>query len=129
MNETVDKVNQYRTQIIGIASISVICTHSNEIIAWPKAVRNLLGYGGIGVYIFIFLSSIGLYYSLKFSIGIGMGGIKSKFYKRRFQKVFVPYLLIAATWYGIKYLLIQHNALGFFYELSTLSFWIDHQGA
>lgn len=41
----------------------------------------------------------------------------------------VPYLLIAATWYGIKYLLIQQNPTGFFYELSTLLFWIDHQGS
>lgn len=32
-------------------------------------------------------------------------------------------------WYGIKYLFILHDAFGFFYELSTLSFWFEHQGA
>lgn len=62
-------------------------------------------------------------------MGGGTRNKKDEFYKRRFQRVIAPYLLIAATWYGIKYLLIQQNPTGFFYELSTLSFWIDHQGA
>lgn len=110
---------------MGIATLGILLVHSKDIIILPRIIWVLSGYGGIGVYIFVFLSSIGLYNSLK-----SRGGYKkSEFYTRRFQRVFVPYLLIAATWYGIKYLLIQQDAEGFFYELSTLSFWIDHQGA
>lgn len=117
-------INQYRNLLMGIAAIGVLCVHSNSIINLPSCLGKLFGYGGIGVYIFVFLSSIGLYYSLK-----SCGYSKSEFYKRRFQRVIVPYLLIAATWYGTKYLFIQHDITEFFYELSTLSFWIDHQGA
>ena len=112
-------IKRYRNQLMGIAAIGVVCVHSNSIVNWPDFLGTLFGYGGIGVYIFVFLSSIGLYNSLK---SRGGGYKKAEFYKRRFQRVIVPYLLIAATWYGIKYLLIQQNPTGFFYELSTLSF-------
>lgn len=111
---------------MGIATLGVLCVHSESIVVWPKVISKLFSYGGIGVYIFVFLSAIGLYYSLssheeKYK--------KSVFYKRRIQRVFIPYLMIAATWYGIKYLLIQHDVAWFFYELSTASFWIGHHGA
>lgn len=119
-------INKYRKQLMGIAAIGVLLVHSRNIIVLPKSVSELFSYGGIGVYIFVFLSSIGLYSSLKTR---GGGYSKIEFYKRRFKRAFVPYLLIAGTWYGVKYILIQHDILAFFYELSTLSFWIDHQGA
>ena len=119
-------INRYRSQLSGIATLGVLFVHSKNVIILPEVISALFSYGGIGVYIFVFLSSIGLYNSLK---SRGGGYKKSEFYTRRFQRVFVPYLLVAATWYGIKYLLIQYDAEGFIYELSTLSFWLDHQGS
>lgn len=75
-------INQYRNQLMGIAAIGVLCVHSNSIVNLPSYLNSLFGYGGIGVYIFVFLSSIGLYCSLK-----SRGGYKkSEFYKRRFQR-------------------------------------------
>lgn len=41
----------------------------------------------------------------------------------------IPYGMIGGLWYGIKYLLIERDILGFIYELSTLSFWMEHKGA
>lgn len=58
-------INQYRNQLMGIAAIGVLCVHSNDIINLSSYLKSLFGYGGIGVYIFVFLSSIGLYNSLK----------------------------------------------------------------
>lgn len=126
VNKQMNNVIEFRSQLMGIAAIGVVCVHSNSIVILPNYLGSLFGYGGIGVYIFVLLSSIGLYNSLK---SRGGGYKKAEFYKRRFQRVIVPYLLIAATWYGIKYLLIQQNPTEFFYELSTLSFWINNQGA
>lgn len=121
-----EAINKNRLQLMGIGAIGILLGHSTEIVNWTDSIGRLLSYGGIGVYIFVFLSSIGLYNSLKIR---GKRYKKFDFYKRRFQRVFVPYLLIAASWYGIKYLVIQHDVLGFFYELSTISYWINHQGA
>ena len=58
-------INKYRKQLMGIAAIGVLLVHSRNIIVLPKSVSELFSYGGIGVYIFVFLSSIGLYSSLK----------------------------------------------------------------
>lgn len=111
---------------MGIATLGVLCVHSESVVVLPKVISKLFSYGGIGVYIFVFLSAIGLYYSLSSHEGEYK---KTEFYKRRIQRVFIPYLMIAATWYGIKYLFIQHDVAWFFYELSTASFWIGHHGA
>lgn len=59
-----------------------------------------------------------------------MGGYsKLEFYKRRFSRLIIPYCLIAATWYGILDLLIKRNLAYVLYDISTLSFWIEHKGA
>lgn len=48
---------------------------------------------------------------------------------RRCTRVFIPYLIIAGTWYAVNDLLIMRSPLKFIYDLSTLSFWTEHQGA
>lgn len=49
-------INKYRKQLMGIAAIGVLLVHSRNIIVLPKSVSELFSYGGIGVYIFVFLS-------------------------------------------------------------------------
>lgn len=115
---------KFRTQLFGIAAIGVIAVHSNSIINYPNIIKKIFGYGGLGVYIFAFLSGIGLYFSLK-----NRGDSKADFYKRRLVRIFLPYLLIAGLWYGVKYLFIQQDIISFLYELSTVSFWAEHKGA
>lgn len=63
---SIDKqIGKFRSQIMGIAAIGVLLVHSNEIVNWPSVVSKAFGFGGTGVYIFVFLSAIGLYNSLK----------------------------------------------------------------
>lgn len=121
MNETL--INKYRQQLMGIAAIGVLLVHSNGVVAWPHIVSCVFGYGGIGVYMFVFLSAVGLYLSLS------KRNIKAEFYRHRLIRVLIPYIGIASTWYGVKYLILEQNVLGFLYEISLLSFWLGHQGA
>lgn len=88
-----EQIRRYRTQVMGIAAIGVLLVHSNSTVEWHPMLRKLFGFGGTGVYIFVFLSATGLYHSL-----IIRGGKYSKieFYKRRFIRL-IPYWLIAAT--------------------------------
>ena len=58
-------INRYRSQLSGIATLGVLFVHSKNVIILPEVISALFSYGGIGVYIFVFLSSIGLYNSLK----------------------------------------------------------------
>lgn len=118
-------LSEHRNSLFGLASIGVILVHSNAVIEWPVAiVGKLFGFGGIGVYVFAFLSGIGLFFSMKKS----SGGDRA-FYKRRLLRVVVPYFIIAGIWYGIKYLVLEPSFVGFIWELSTLSYWFEHKGA
>lgn len=125
-NRLDEGIEKYRTQIMGIGALGIILVHSKDLVEWPAIISSIFGYGGIGVYIFIFLSAIGLYHSLK---SRGKNYNKISFYKRRFIRLIVPYCLIAMTWYGIQDLLIHGKILLFIYDVSTLSFWVEHKGA
>lgn len=118
-------ISKYRNELFGLATIMVVACHSTSIINYSGILNKIVTYGGIGVYIFSFLSGIGLYFSLRKSKGKDIIG----FYKRRFQRVLIPYFLIAGIWYGVLYLGIKHSVGAFIYELSTLSFWVEHKGA
>lgn len=123
LNEQIEK---FRSQIMGLATIGVLLVHSIGIVDWHPLLRKIFGLGGTGVYIFVFLSAVGLYNSLKTR---GGGYSKLDFYKRRFVRVIIPYCLIAATWYGILDLLVKGSLFRFLYDFSTMSFWFEHQGA
>ena len=123
MNEIL--INKYRQQLMGLAAIGVILVHSNGVVAWPSIISFAFGCGGIGVYMFVFLSAIGLYLSLKQE----KKSKKKEFYMHRFTRVLLPYLCISVTWYGVKYLIIEQNFVGFLWETSLLSYWFEHKGA
>lgn len=72
---------------------------------------------------FSFLSAVGLYLSLSRQTH------KADFYMHRFTRVLIPYILIAGTWYGLRYLIIEHNIISFLYNICLLSFWLEHRGA
>lgn len=59
------EISENRTQIMGIASLGIILVHSIDIVAWSPNLEKLFGFGGTGVYVFVFLSAIGLFHSLK----------------------------------------------------------------
>lgn len=119
-------INKYRQQLMGIAAIGVILVHSNGVVMWPHVISFVSSYGGIGVYMFVFLSAVGLYLSLSKQTEKSK---KTEFYMHRFVRVLIPYICIAGTWYGLKYLIIEQDVVGFLYELSLLSFWLEHRGA
>ena len=121
-----ERIAKFRSQIMGIAAIGVLLVHSRKIVGWSPVIKKLFGYGGIGVYVFVFLSAVGLYNSLKSS---GGGYSKPEFYKRRAIRLIVPYCMIAGTWYGLVDLLIERNLALFLYDISTWSFWLEHKGA
>lgn len=122
-------INTYRTELMGIGAIGILCVHSCQVIEWPSLIWKVFSYGGVGVYLFMFLSGIGLYYSLNKEYCLnGMISVRD-YYVRRIKRVLIPYILVGGVWYGLKYLIVETNVLTFLYELSTLSFWLDHQGA
>lgn len=122
----ISRLNRFRTELMGIGALGVLLVHSLDIVPWPNRFRFIIGYGGLSVYMFMFLSGVGLYHSFA-----SRGGSVDRmgFYRRRFSRVLIPYLLISGIWYGLKYLVLQFQPGMFLLELSTLSFWLYHKGA
>ena len=120
-----NKLSKYRSELFGIATIGIVLNHYQYFaIGIPRIIATALSYGGSGVYIFVLLSGLGLYYSLS-----SPNKSLSSFYKKRAFRIFIPYFLIAGIWYLIKYLIILKDPINFIYELSTVSFWLEHRGA
>ena len=120
-----ENVCKHRIKLLGVAAAMILICHSTSVIDFPYILNKIVAYGTVGVYLFAFLSGLGLFFSMQKTDGKRI----LAFYKRRFERVLVPYLLIAGVWYAILHLIIGHSIEQFIYELSLLSFWIEHKGA
>ena len=116
-------ISKYRTELMGISAIGVLLVHIPETSLCPWWLQRMLSWCGMAVYIFMFLSGVGLYYSMSAKAETRS---LADYYRRRLERVILPYLLMAGIWYGIAYLLLERNPWRFLYEISTISFWLEH---
>jgi peptidoglycan/LPS O-acetylase OafA/YrhL len=118
--------SKYRTQLMGLAAIMIILCHIRGIDSTSiPLLEKLLWFGNYGVEIFLFVSGIGMYYSLT-------KGNKSlmQWYKRRYVRISIPFILIAVSIYPLRLILnIPANVSDFLLYITTLEFWIHHRGA
>ncbi len=121
-------LSKYRRQLFGISALMVIAVHFSYLFVDFSVLYRILLHGGTAVYVFALLSGMGLFFSLAKAGGIGQYS-KKEYYKRRFIRLLLPYLLISCVWYGIRYIIFEKDIFNFLYELSTLSFWIENDGA
>ena len=58
-------ISRYRTQLMGLATLMIIACHAPASgVLMPPVFAKVLSYGNFGVDIFLFLSGLGLFYSL-----------------------------------------------------------------
>ncbi|MBO4315221.1 MAG: acyltransferase [Prevotella sp.] len=99
--------------------------HLNEFIyALPKIPlrTNFVKIGNGGVDIFLFLSGYCLYLSLNRNCNV------CNFFRKRFKRVVVVYLIVAIPFFIYKEVFEMHtpSTVHFLFNLSGLSFWLDH---
>ena len=124
MRITYDKVNLYRTELMGIAAILVFLNHS-KLFLWDDKygfVLKLFSEGGVGVDVFILLSGIGLYYSYANNTNA------KSFYRRRASRIMPTYLSVATILFGIK-CIVNGSFKRFLLDLSLISYWIYGDGS
>ena len=116
-------LSKYRTPLMGISALLIIICHASTYhVEMSPVVRFLLSFGNVGVDIFLFLSGIGCWYSLN------RGGALSKWYKKRFVRIFIPYVLIQIPFWGFNLIQGNFDLIDSLYEFSTIAFWIRHTG-
>ena len=111
---------------MGLAAIMIIVCHIRGIdYSQIPLLEKILWFGNYGVELFLFVSGIGMYFSLtKTNTNLG------QWYKRRYIRITVPFILIAISIYPLRVILnIPVSFSDFFLYITTLEFWIHHRGA
>lgn len=123
MNLTFGKIMKHRNSIYAITAVWIVFFHIYELLFMPKyfGIRHILSIGNAGVDIFLFLSAIGLSFSVE-------KNILKDFYKNRMVRIFVPWLLITVPYFILFEILNGVSVRGvfsFFLDITTLSFWFE----
>lgn len=117
-------LNIHRKEIFGFAALMIVFGHSQDFVhsVFPDSLISVIGYGGIGVTMFAFLSGIGLWHSLDNNDDI------LNFYKKRIKRVIIPYLLIAIPFCLFLDIYEQKDVLLFLQDVTCISYWIKGRG-
>ena len=118
-------LSKHRSALFGIAALLILVGHSQDFLQFilPDRLINIIGYGGIGVTMFAFLSGIGLWYSIDKNEDI------IQFYKKRIHRVIIPYLIISIVFNTYLDLFVQRDIVLFLSDVTCISFWIRGRGA
>lgn len=109
-------ITKYRSSLMGIAMLSVFLFHSMG--DWmPTMILNIAANGAIGVDVFLFLSAIGLTYSITKNPCI------TDFYKRRVLRIIPTYWFIMTCVYMFVFMLTFAHIMPVNYYRIPRSFW------
>ena len=119
-----DILSEYRTLLMGLASVMILCCHAeSDGVSMPGWVSWLLQWGNYGVDLFLLLSGCGLYFSLRNTPSIGA------WYKKRYSRILIPYAIISSI-YFVYYCVVNNlGIVDYILLVSTIRFWTDHIGA
>lgn len=121
-------ISTYRTQLMGIATLMIIVCHAPASgVLLPDIIARISVLGNYGVDLFLFLSGIGVYNSFyrKPQKNLEM----YKFWKKRFIRIFFPYLIIYIPYCIAMMLLGEYTFNDTLLCLSAIEFWFNHRGA
>ena len=107
-------LSTYRSELKGWSILWIMMLHFRFITVKPLGF--IAQYGFAGVEIFIFVSGLGLYYSLLKHPSVGA------FYLKRAKRIFPTYYLIgiiASLW------LFHDTLLSYFFRYTTIGFWTE----
>lgn len=93
-------ISKYRTELMGLSAIMIILCHVNVAeVKLHYLIKLIIREGNLGVDIFLFLSGLGLFYSLERFLEKYEFGNIYKWYWKRFTRLLLPYLLIMVPYW------------------------------
>lgn len=120
-------VSKFRNEMFGLSIISIMIFHfflrirehgSGTLYPVALAFDNIIS--SVGVECFLFLSGVGIYFSMS------KNGNILNFYRKRMSRVLIPYALWGAVfWIALDLLAKGENIGEFLYDFSFLSFWLE----
>ena len=80
MSFKIQEISKYRTELMGVATLLVIFGHSaGNGVVMPGWMESLCGLASVGVDIFLLVSGLGLWYSLRKSDLTARGSLSEKY--------------------------------------------------
>lgn len=122
-------LSKYKTELMGVAAVSVLITHASDTIIvndLPRIFQMMSKIAtliGSQMYMFFFLSGMGSWFSYE------KNKDATTYWKNRLKRTVIPYLLLATVAYVILDLWLKHDFIGFFLDLTCVSFYTKHVGA
>lgn len=116
--------SKYKDELYGLSILWIMLFHGlilkncrlyKEFAFWDGIIKN----GNCGVEIFLFVSGICLYYSMKKNPDI------TSFYLRRIKRLLPPFLLIDGLYWGWTCLVKKHSLVTFLKNITFYSFWAE----
>lgn len=122
-------LSEYRTEIMGMAALGVVLCHACLHCDLSPLLYKILHLGNQCVDIFLFVSGMGIYFSLR-KINKGLGNVWGilSWFRRRYSRILIPYLVAAIPFYVWFCISNHYGVARYFYHLSSLSFWFEHEG-
>ncbi len=113
-------IGKSRRELFGIATVLVLISHSgpSNWAGYPRFLVKLSTLSSIGVDVFLLLSGMGLYYSMK-----KCGDDVMTFYRHRIRRIIPSFLLITGILYGFMVLNHQLSFGSYLLHISTLYWW------
>lgn len=118
-------LSEYRGVLMGVETISIVIFHlvnacRTHDLHYTFVAQFIYKYiGSSGVDVFLILSGIGLYFSWKKNQDY------LTFYKKRYLRIIVPYIIIAVIGWGIRDLVFDNNIVSFFKDVTFITFFTE----
>lgn len=127
MNFNLGLLSKWRGELMGLAAILIILCHmpANGVIM-PSVLSHVVKYGGLGCDVFLLLSGIGMSSSL--SKNVIRGGNLLHWYKKRYLRLMIPYLLICIPSFLVFAIRNNWNLVTYISKLTTISYWLEGWG-
>lgn len=118
-----------RSELMGLATLWVMLFHAYPFSFRIAPLDTFKGLGYLGVDVFILLSAMGIYVSLRRADQRGEGDRPGRFYAKRLMRILPSFWLVVGAY---SLFLVQAGRAGWsllFWNLSTLYFWFQVPGA
>lgn len=118
----------YRSELMGLAMIAVFLYHFTQDTRNTDINRSVIldtlfafhgWFGAAGVDIFLILSGLSIYFSLKKNSDL------KKFYKKRFSRILVPYIIVAGLFYMVYDIIKSKDPIYFIKDITFYNFFAD----
>ncbi len=109
---------------MGLSGLLILFCHSIAYIKVPMVIHYAVSFANIGVDLFLFLSGMGLWYSLSRSDSSLL-----KWYANRYTKLLVPYLVVVLSIEIIQFVLgkqLEDGIWNYLFGISSLRFYVSH---